>query len=132
MARVRVHDVGKLGWNTVREQTRDHPLAGLSESDLNARVAFHEPGSDATCQLFEVVYEPDAVVAVHRHDEDEILYVVDGEMMLGARRLMPGSSVFIAGGTYYGFKAGANGLRFLNFRPRADTTYIPAAEPAGA
>lgn len=133
MARVRVHSAEKLGWNTVREQTRGEPLPGLSESDLDARVAFHEPGGEASCQLFEVIYDPGAEVAVHRHDEDEIIYVVDGEMVLGARSLRPGSSVFIAGGTFYGFKAGPQGLRFLNFRPRADTTYIPArTEPAGA
>lgn len=133
MAKVRVHSVDQLTWKTVREETRDKPLEHLSEADLNAQVLIHEAGSETGCQLFETIFEAGAEVAVHRHDEDEIMYVVDGEMVVGARRLLPGSSLFIAGGTFYGFKAGPSGLRFLNFRPRADNTYIPAPkQPARA
>ncbi|SKC10440.1 cupin domain-containing protein [Sphingopyxis flava] len=133
MAKVHVHSVDELIWKTVREQTRDNPLKHLSEANLNAQVLIHEAGSETSCQLFETIFEAGAEVAIHRHDEDEIMYVVDGEMMLGARKLSPGSSVFIAGGTFYGFKAGPNGLRFLNFRPRADNSYIPAPQqPARA
>ena len=129
MAKVRLHRANELDWNTVRELTRNDPIPGLAETDLNARITYHEPGNDRTIQLFEVCYEPGALVAVHSHDEDEIIYVVEGEMVLGAQTLQAGSSVFVAGGTYYGFTAGPSGLRFLNFRPRADSTYHPRQEP---
>jgi hypothetical protein len=44
-------------------------------------------------------------------------------MVLGARVLRAGSSAMIPGKTLYGFSAGADGLRFLNFRARRDATF---------
>jgi uncharacterized cupin superfamily protein len=76
----------------------------------------------------ELRYEPHAEIQIHAHDEDEIIYVLAGEMHLGNRVLCPGSTVAIAGKTFYGFKAGPTGLQFLNFRPRQDITFYRSRE----
>lgn len=123
MGKVRIHSVDQLSWRTVRDVTAGREPSGLSKEDLDAEIIFHEPGDDTTPQLFEVSYGPNAHIAVHAHDEDEIMYIVGGEMLFGAQTLKPGSSLFIQGGAYYSFKTGDDGLRFLNFRPRADLTY---------
>lgn len=123
MSKIHIHDVEELSWTTVRDLTAGHEPPGLSDDDRDARIIFHEPGDKDSPQLFEVNYGPNAHIAVHAHDEDEIMYVVGGEMIFGTRVLKPGSSIFIGGGAFYSFSTGAEGLRFLNFRPRADLTY---------
>jgi hypothetical protein len=49
-------------------------------------------------------------------------------MHIGGRVLGPGTSVAIAGKTFYGFTAGPDGLQFLNFRPRQDVTFYTTKE----
>jgi quercetin dioxygenase-like cupin family protein len=73
----------------------------------------------------EVRYVPNAVVDPHSHDEDEIVYVVEGELHLGDRVLRPGVSMFVGAATVYGYRAGVNGLRIVNFGLRADFSYHP-------
>ncbi len=80
-------------------------------------------GSDTELQLFEAKIGPDQEVESHAHVEDEIVYVVGGSMRLGARVLEPGASVYIPGMTLYSFRAGPDGLHYLNFRPRRDETH---------
>ena len=53
-----------------------------------------------------------------------MIYILEGEIIFGNRSFGPGSTISIPGNTLYGFRAGPEGLRFLNFRPRADTTFI--------
>jgi quercetin dioxygenase-like cupin family protein len=91
-------------------------------------VWFRHPGSDSELQMFEVRLEPSYIAAPHAHASDEIIVVVDGEIWFGAQRCGPGTSVCIPGNTLYGFKAGPNGARFMNFRPRRDETYITRDE----
>jgi quercetin dioxygenase-like cupin family protein len=83
----------------------------------------HELGDEKTLQLFETVLQPNSFVDVHSHASDEIIYVVKGSIELGSRSLGSGSSVFIAADTLYSFRAGPDGLHFLNFRPHKDTVY---------
>ena len=60
--------------------------------------------------------------------KDEIIYVVAGEMVLGNRRIGPGATEFVQGNTLCSLAPGGKGLRFLNFRPRIDTTFITREE----
>ena len=53
-----------------------------------------------------------------------IIAVVQGALHLGRRVCGPGSSFFIPGNTLYGFRAGPEGCRYLNFRARADSTFF--------
>jgi quercetin dioxygenase-like cupin family protein len=81
----------------------------------------HSFGADAP-QCHEVHMPPGFRTTIHAHLEDEIVYVVGGELIMGQRTLGPGSSVYIPGNTLYSFIAGQNGVSFINFRPRGDQT----------
>jgi mannose-6-phosphate isomerase-like protein (cupin superfamily) len=91
-------------------------------------VGYFFPGSNDELQLFEVRCDPDVTFNSHAHDEDEIMYVLSGEIVLGRRRYPAGSAIYIPGRTLYSFRSGPEGLRFLNFRPRKDATYITRDE----
>ncbi|MDE2405671.1 MAG: hypothetical protein KGM17_13470 [Sphingomonadales bacterium] len=58
----------------------------------------------------------DSGAGVHCHSEDEIIFVIDGEIRLGNRISGPGTALFIAAGTMYAFLPGPAGLHFINFR----------------
>ena len=59
---------------------------------------------------------PGAVAAPHSHTMDEIIFIVEGELLLGDRTCGPGTVIFMEHGTVYTFTAGENGARFLNIR----------------
>ena len=50
------------------------------------------------------------------NEEDELIYMLHGEIRLGSLRLTPGSSVFIAANQLYSFRAGEQGFGFINYR----------------
>ena len=60
---------------------------------------------------------PNQYVAPHTHNQDEVIFVLDGELTLGDKVCGPGTVIFIEGDTEYSFTSGPNGLRFLNVRP---------------
>ena len=124
MQKVRIHQADAIQWHAIGAVADAPTRALLSQEEVDSEVAFHEPGSDHELQLFEIKYKPGAAVAVHAHIEDEIIYIVGGSMKVGNQELLPGSSIFVAGNTLYQFRAGENGLRFLNFRAHADNSYI--------
>lgn len=123
MARIRIHHEADCKLISARDflierDGSDAALKEFSEEALNTRLRVYEAGSNSSPQLFESQVLPDTVAAVHCHDEDEIMYILEGEMILGARSLKKGSAMFIQAKTHYGFRAGPGGVRFLNFRPR--------------
>lgn len=122
-AKVRIHDARDSKWRSAREAATPEVLALLSEGELSSEIYVHERGTEDSPRLSEVRFPPHAAVEVHSHDEDEIIYIVKGELRLGQRPLGPGSSLFVSGGTFYSFSAGPAGVQFLNFRPRKDGSY---------
>jgi len=128
MARVRIHTDVDISWLVTRESVSPENSANFSEGELSASYRIREAGGHDQPQLMELRYEPHAEIQVHAHDEDEIIFIVDGEMHLGGRVLGPGTSIAISGKTFYGFTAGPAGLQFLNFRPRQDTTFYTTKE----
>ncbi len=105
-----------------------HQESPIPTSELAATaVRVHHPGREGL-QLFELRLDPGTRGESHAHIEDEIIVVVEGELRFGARTLGAGSSVMVPGGTLYAFVAGPDGCTFLNFRPRADSSYIPKSE----
>ena len=107
--------------------------AKLRRDELTSEFKIREIGSDQTPQLVELRYQPDVEIRLHSHDEDEIIYVLGGSMRVNSRSVGPGACLYIAGGTFYGFRAGPEGLHILNFRPRQDTTFnLPANAKRGA
>ena len=135
MARVSIVKAEDAQWRIVREASPPDIARKLSEGELDSSACMHQPGTEETPQLFEIKFLPGATVAAHAHDQDEIMYVLAGEMHVGTQVLKPGSSLSVPGKTVYGFAAGKEGLHILNFRPRTDFTFhtpeeIRAARPA--
>jgi len=64
-------------------------------------------------------------VPPHYHSEDEIIVITDGQMQVGARFLGVGGAIAIAERAAYSFRAGPEGLSFINFR-NADPYYALA------
>jgi quercetin dioxygenase-like cupin family protein len=100
----------------------------FTAEELAGRTREHHLGSDTAPELFEVRFQPDTVVNAHAHLRDEIIFVVEGALILGSRVLQPGSSVYIAANTLYTFRAGPEGVHFVNFRPTAGAGYVSKEE----
>lgn len=100
----------------------------LSEEEMEHRHRMFHPGGPDALQLFEITVEPSRGADAHAHAEDEIIYVLDGDMHFGNRVVRAGGSVYIPAHTLYSFRAGPDGLRFLNFRARANYAYITKEE----
>lgn len=126
MKKVRIHAADSLRWTTIRERGGNPPptvYTLLAESELDSSIAFHEFGGSDEPQLVELEFIPNAVAVPHKHDDDEIIYVVRGAMHFGNKVLGPGSSIYIPGNTFYTFTAGPEGLRIVNFRGRCDVSF---------
>lgn len=67
---------------------------------------------------------------VHSHTEDEVIFVIGGEIRLGSNLYGPGTALAIAADTLYGFTAGPLGLSFVNFRAAmpGDITFAHGAK----
>ena len=61
--------------------------------------------------------EPGYAADVHCHSEDEVIYIVEGEMIMDGRSHGPGTVIFMQRATDYGFTVGPQGVRFLEMRP---------------
>lgn len=127
-APVRVHDSNGLKWLSGADYADPTVIDQLSPEELSSLLATHEEGGDSNPQLFEVKLPAGTHIDIHAHVESEIIYILGGTMVLGNRSLTAGSSVFVRGGTLYGFRAGEDGLHMLNFRPRKDKSYISREE----
>jgi quercetin dioxygenase-like cupin family protein len=124
MAKIKLSDVDQANWIRAIDMATPEMAPTLDEGEANSLINIHAEGGDNLLQLFEVKLPANAKQRVHAHQHDEIIYVVGGAMRVGNRTLKPGSSLFVAGETFYSFEAGPEGLHFLNFRPRKDLSYI--------
>lgn len=131
MGTVRVADAKEIEWEgSDQEKAAAIRARGiiLSPEELAGKSREHHHGSETEPELFEVQFGPNTVVNPHAHLYDEIIYVVAGQLILGSRVVEPGSSVFIAGQTLYSFRAGPEGVHFVNFRPRSGASYVSKDE----
>jgi quercetin dioxygenase-like cupin family protein len=123
MKKMRVHQEQECALVSVEDLLREHgrdeaTIKALPEEALLSKMRFYEMGTENSPQLFESQLPPHTVAPPHSHTEDEIIYILDGEMVMGTKTYKKGTSVFVAANAMYGFKAGPSGLKFLNFRPR--------------
>lgn len=132
MATLRIHEKEALTWVTPSEGLSAEETRNLTPGEMTLQMAVREPGSETEPQLIELRYEPHAQVQPHAHSEDEIVFVLEGELHLGVRVLKAGDSMFIPGRSFYSLKAGAEGLTILNFRPRQDVTFFAKKGARGA
>jgi hypothetical protein len=68
-------------------------------------------GSVPRGQLVE--YEPGHFESAHSHGEDEILFLLSGQLSIADKQLSPGTLISIEGGTLYGPLKSEQGCHFL-------------------
>lgn len=109
-----VHLVGPRGMMAIEQPGRS--------------TRFFADSACATCRitLFSTARSERYRSAAHSHSEDEILYVLDGEIQVGSTTLAADMGAAIPGDEVYGFQSGDNGFRFLNFRRDVSTYRSPA------
>jgi hypothetical protein len=87
--------------------------------------AMHADSDCPTCSVWlhenrfpphEPLTEEQQQAGIHSHSEDEIIFVIEGEMRLGNKQAGTGTALAIAAQTLYSFSPGSNGLGFVNFR----------------
>lgn len=78
----------------------------------SCNVWLHENGFPGA----EPVTPDDLTVGVHSHSEDEIIFIVSGQIRLGRKLFPEGTAIAIPGDRLYSFTAGPDGMAFVNFR----------------
>lgn len=134
MGKVRLTTGDQQEWIISGErQLEDEDRGKLKQGELTSSYRIREPGDAVSPQLVELTYQPGAEIQTHCHDEDEIIYVLSGAMVIGARTVGPGACLTVPGKTLYGFHAGPEGLHVLNFRARPDSSFhLPPEKQAEA
>jgi mannose-6-phosphate isomerase-like protein (cupin superfamily) len=130
--------IGHYGCRTWTPPEQSAAPRGVHVVGPRGRTAFGDPTglgvrflADSTCptcrlSLFEVARDRARQGSPHSHSADEIIFVVEGSMKLGAYELGPGTSLCIPGGVRYAEASGPDGCVFLNYRPHAaDRTEFP-------
>jgi mannose-6-phosphate isomerase-like protein (cupin superfamily) len=102
----------------------DRGFVPIDDPDVAGGMQELHRGSVSTPSLHRGRTPANMSVAAHAHDVDEIVVVEAGTLILGSSTLRPGDSVYIPALTPYAFRAGADGLTFLNFRCRRDTSHL--------
>ena len=92
-----------------------HFLSGKLEG-VNATWFADSTCATCRCALL-LVDNPDANRApTHHHSEDEIIYLIEGGITMGAYEFHEGSALCIPGDARYAFTGLSGGHKFLNFR----------------
>lgn len=66
----------------------------------------------------------------HTHTQDEIIYILDGSIILGRHEYGPGHALCIPANVRYSVTTGPNGMAFLNYRPDVSVqAYGTAKDP---
>ncbi|MDT0575948.1 hypothetical protein RM533_07090 [Croceicoccus sp. F390] len=128
MSKVHVQDGAANVWTPIRSVVPPQMHERMTAGEMAGEFKSHDRNDPERLDLLEIFYPANAVINVHAHEEDEIIYVVEGDIRLGKRLYPKGSSVFIARQTLYSFEAGPDGLHMVNFRARADHSFITQSE----
>jgi quercetin dioxygenase-like cupin family protein len=100
------------------------PPEGIFNCPVSASDAAYVIWADASCPTCDLwlhqthMPRPTNQGGHHYHSEDEILFIVDGGVVLGNRTLPPGTSIAIDANTIYAFGVPDQGTKFINFRCR--------------
>src|SRR5947207_288339 len=103
----------------------------LSPPDYVGVRWFADAGCE-TCRLnlFEVTRNHKRAGRPHSHSADEIIFLVDGTIELGAYHLQPGTALCIPGGVRYAEGSGPDGAVFINYRREtSDRTHFFKDKP---
>lgn len=113
-------------FRTVSAFAPENMLDAMTDSDKHTKVKTHFPGNEAKLSLMEINETPNGQATLHSHAQEEIFYVLEGEMRFGQHVCKAGDSINIAANTQYTFKTGPEGCRYLKFTASADHSFIVA------
>jgi mannose-6-phosphate isomerase-like protein (cupin superfamily) len=127
---IRTHHPEQLNWRKINDIPMGWMREHIDPTELAGHLCFHEGGDATTMQLMEMRLDAHTLIAPHAHDADEIFYVVEGSLHWREKALAAGGSLYIPAGTIYSFRTGAEPTRLLNFRARADHSFLPSKDTA--
>jgi quercetin dioxygenase-like cupin family protein len=106
---VNIVDIEGLDWSSV-----GNTWAGKAPDGLPGVRFKPFPIGDGPVPKGQLVeYEVGHFEGAHSHDEDEILFLLSGELRIDEKQLSPGMLIYIEGGTVYGPLQSNEGCRFL-------------------
>jgi quercetin dioxygenase-like cupin family protein len=112
MGRVLIKNLEEMPWG--------QPSPSSFNSERGTRIHIKFVGDRETGPwVLWTRYEPDHLQPAHSHDEDEVIYVLEGEVTVGEARCGPGTAIFVEKDTTYGpLVAGPEGVVFLRVTPQ--------------
>jgi quercetin dioxygenase-like cupin family protein len=96
---------------------------GPADSPLDKRVFADSTSPTCRLSLHRIDGTEGSRAGSHSHSEDEVMFLLDGELQFGPQTVRAGSFVAIAGGSRYGYLA-TKPFAFLNFR--RNTSWVTA------
>ena len=123
MKRIEIFHAQPVPYRVVRNFAPQSFLDAMTESDHQTQIKTHFPGTDNKLSLLEIVEIPHAKSTVHSHEQDEIFYIVSGELNFGNQVCAAGDSIRILADTVYTFTAGDTGCRYVKFTATADHSF---------
>ena len=106
---VNIVDVEGMDWSSVGTTWAGKAADG--QPDVRFKPFTIGDGPVPRGQLVE--YEAGHFERAHSHDEHEILFLLSGQLSIDEKQLLPGTLVYIEGGTVYGPLKSDEGCRFL-------------------
>ena len=91
-------------------------LASGDPDDVGVRWFANAACDTCRIALFEVTRNHKRAGRPHSHSADEIIFLIDGTIELGAYHLQPGTALCIPGGIRYAEGSGPDGAVFINYR----------------
>ena len=78
-------------------------------------VPFQQNGPNGF-SLVTLDFPPGAMLPRHSHSADCLYYIISGGIVMGKRELGPGDGFFVPAEQPYGYGAGSQGVKLLEFR----------------
>jgi len=87
----------------------------LGNGTIEVQVLLNQTDANGY-SLQGVKYPPHAYIPRHHHDADQVVFVLEGELSQGNKVVKAGSGYYTPAGNAYAVKAGAEGVRLIEFR----------------
>jgi quercetin dioxygenase-like cupin family protein len=105
-------DTNDLDWEAVPDSWKGK----AAESEAGVRFKRFPTGFSPVPFGMVVEFEPGHHESEHSHPEDELFFVLEGEMHVSGRRASAGTLLFIEAGTRYAIDTGDEGARYLRLQ----------------
>ncbi len=110
MAQVMVIREADKDWREVSADWPGRHKPGEPKVIYKVLMERGEPGKP---NMQRTSYEPQHFEPPHSHEEDEVLYLLGGELQFGDLTLGLGDALFVPKNTRYSLRAGAAGCEFV-------------------